>query len=317
MYRSGTFPTQEAIDARVARFASRRHGVLSRADAVRLGATDRMIHRLVSTHRWERLHAGVYRVGGAPRSWRQDLLAACLPASEGAVASHRAMAVIWRLPGFEAVAIEITVPRGRRARLHGVTVHQLPLPPVDVTTVDAIPATTPARTLLDLAAVVPADALEEALDDALRRGLATLPRLRWRFEELGPRRSAGTIRRLLAARGEGDQPRPQSVLETRLLRLLKRARLPTPACQHQVRDRGRLIAVVDFAYPNSRLAIEADGYRWHSGRARWQHDLTRRNELTRLGWRVIHVSAHDLDRRTAATLRIVAEALNRLVPELL
>lgn len=105
--------------------------------------------------------------------------------------------------------------------------HQVHLPTVDVTIVDAIPVTTPARTLLDLAAVVEREALEEALDDALRRGLVSISRLRWRLEELGRRPGAGTIRSLMAARGDKDAV-PRSVLETRFLRLMRR-RLPATA----------------------------------------------------------------------------------------
>jgi very-short-patch-repair endonuclease len=307
-YRQGDFSSHEAPDARIARLASGHHGVFSYTDAIRAGFTKRTIYGRISTNRWERLHAGVYRLNGAPSSWRQQLFAACLALGRGAVASHRAAAALWHLAGYDPGILEVSVPRGRRPRERGVLVHQVVLLPVDVTAVEVIPITTPARTLLDLAAVSPADAVEDALDDALRRGLVKLPRLRWRAEELGPRSGAKVIRRLLDAR-TATVGSPQSVLETRLLRLLRRAGLPTPECQHEIRDHGRLIAVVDFAYTEERLAIEADGYRWHSGRARWQHDLARRNELTKLGWRVIHVTAHDIVRRPDSTVQTVAAAL--------
>ncbi|MGH2727306.1 MAG: DUF559 domain-containing protein, partial [Actinomycetota bacterium] len=62
-------------------------------------------------------------------------------------------------------------------------------------------------------------------------------------------------------------------------------------------------------YPDKLLAVEVDGYRWHSGRIRWQRDLTRRNELTRLGWRVIHVTADDLARRPNETILRLAAAV--------
>lgn len=313
-YRQSDFSSHEAPDARIARLASGRHGVFSYTEAIRAGFTKRTVYGRISTNRWERLYAGVYRLNGAPSSWRQQLFAACLALGRGAVASYRAAGALWHLAGYDPGILEVSVPRGRRPREHGVLVHQVVLLPVDVTAVEAIPITTPTRTLLDLAAVSPADAVEEALDDALRRGLIKLPRLRWRAEQLGPRSGVNVMRRLLDARAE-TVGSPQSVLETRLLQLLKRAGLPTPECQHEIRDRGRLIAVVDFAYTEERLAIEADGYRWHSGRARWQHDLARRNELTRLGWRVIHVTAEDLNQHAEATVRAVAEALGRKAAE--
>jgi very-short-patch-repair endonuclease len=250
-------------------------------------------------------------LAGTQASWRQALLAACLFAGGGCRVSHRAGAALWRLAGVDEGVLEISVPRGRRVRQPNLAVHEVVrLPAVDVTSVDAIPVTTPTRTLLDLAAVVSADVVEEALDDALRRGVTTVGRLRWRAAELGRRPGIGAVRAILEARTNKSAV-PQSVLETRLLRLIKRARLPAPTCQHKIKDRGRLVAVVDFAYPEAQLAIEADGYRWHSGRARWQHDLARRNQLTARGWRVIHVTPRDLEQRPDVVARTIAEAFSR------
>jgi very-short-patch-repair endonuclease len=290
----------------VGQLATRQHGVFTRGDAVSLGATKAMIATRLSTGRWERVSESVYRLAGAPTTWHQSLLAACM--ATAGIASHRAAGALHLLAAFVAGQIEVTVPRGRRPRPRGITVHQLHLPPVDVTVVDAIPTTTPARTVLDLASVCPADVVEEALDDALRRRLLTVSRLRWRLEQLGRRGGAATIRRLLDLRS-GDGRASQSVLETRFLRLVRRSKLPSPERQYQIRERGRLLAVVDFAYPDVRLAIEADGYRWHSGRLRWQRDLERRNALTQLGWRIVHVTAHDIEQRPAEIVAAIREAL--------
>src|SRR5207249_2080176 len=142
------------------------------------------------------------------------------------------------------------------------------------------------RTIIDLAAVISGETLEEALDVALQRRLTSLSRVRWRLADLGRHGRPGIamLRRLIAARS-GVEAVPESVIETRFSRLLRRAGLPAPVRQYHVRDRGRLVARVDFAYPDARLAIEVEGFRWHSGRARWERDLGRRNELTELGWR--------------------------------
>lgn len=213
--------------------------------------------------------------------------------------------------------IEITLPRGRRFSSDGVVVHRvLDLDRADLMVVEAIPTTTPTRTLIDLAGVLPADAVEEALDDALRRRLTSISRLQWRLRDLGTKGRPGiaVIRRLID--GRSNVGVPQSVLETRLLRLVKRARLSRPECQHQIRDeRGRLVGIVDFAYPQARLAIEVDGYRWHSGRARWEYDLGRRNKLTRLGWRILHVTATDIEQRPDETAAAIAAVLQRAQQE--
>jgi very-short-patch-repair endonuclease len=169
------------------------------------------------------------------------------------------------------------------------------LPRVDVTLVDAIPVTTPERTFIDIASLVSREQLEEALDDALRRRLVRLVRLRWRLDEVGGNRAGtGILRRLIAARA--DHPTvPQSVLETKVLRVLRAAGLPAPELQYEVKDRGRLLAVVDFAYLPAKVAIEADGVRWHSSRRSVDHDRARRNRLTKLGWLVVHVTWAELE----------------------
>lgn len=207
-------------------------------------------------------------------------MGACLAWGPGSAVSHPAAAALWRLSGFDPGPVMLTVPRDRR-RLGPGTVYRNALSSAELTTLDAIPVTTPARTLFDLASIAPSDVVEEAVDDALRRGLVSMARLRWSLARYSKTRRSGTavMRAIIDARGQA-MPIPQSVFETRLLRFISRSDLPSPRRQHPVRRGGRLIAVLDFAYPEAQLGIEADGYRWHSGRARWEHDLLRRNQLT-------------------------------------
>lgn len=70
------------------------------------------------------------------------------------------------------------------------------------------------------------------------------------------------------------------------------------------------MARLDFAYPLEMVAIEADGYRWHGDVTRWRADLSRRNELTRLGWTVLHFTWHDVTARPAHVLATVRNALD-------
>jgi very-short-patch-repair endonuclease len=173
-----------------------------------------------------------------------------------------------------------------------------------MTTIDGIPVTTPARTLLDLAAVCSNTRVEEALGEALCRGLVSIPRLRWRSAALGRRPGVEMVRELLDARAGAGVP--QSVFETRMLRALKRAGLPLPEMQHPVLQAH---AVLDFAYPEVLVAIETEGYRWHSGRARWDRDLARRNRLTELGWRVIHVTWQQLSEQPESLIASISATL--------
>jgi very-short-patch-repair endonuclease len=268
-----------------------------------------MIRGRIASGRWKQLHRGVYRLTGVPGSWRQSLMAACLAAGSGAVVSHRAAAALWRMAGFDERVLEVTIPR-QRGRTSGFTIHRTTsMRRIDVTVLDGIPVTTPARTLIDLSSTSSADVLEEALDDALRRELCTLDRLRRGIDALGTngRRGIGVIRVLVEARERGGVV-PDSVLETRTLRLIRAGGLPEPILQHEVRVGDRVIAVIDFAWPEAMLAVEADGYRWHSGRARWQHDLVRRNALGKLGWRSVHITWWDLVERAHETVEEIGAA---------
>lgn len=271
-----------------------------------------MVHSRLATGRWKRVHPGVFVLVGAPRSWRQDVAAACLAAGSGSPASFRAAGVLWQQFEAARVPIEITVLRGRRVRLRGVIVHETScLLPADLATVEGIPVTSPTRTLIDLAGVLPKDELEETLDDVLRRRLTSVSRLRWRMGHAGRSRGLATLRRLLEARG-ASAPVTGSVLETRFSRLVRRAGLPALDRQHDIRDHGRLVAVVDFAYPAQRIAIEIDGYRWHSGRARWERDLIRRNAITALGWRVLHITSTDIKRYPERVVSTIEAALREV-----
>lgn len=202
----------------------------------------------------------------------------------------------------------LTVPPTRRRRL-AERVYRNQLTPADVTTLDAIPVTTPSRTLLDVITVVSGATVEEALDDVLRRGLVSLPRLRWDLARWEGSRLAGvTVLRELIEGRDGTGVVPRSVMETRLLGVIKRAGLPAPVRQHQVNtEDGPLF--LDFAYPDAMLGIEADSYRWHSGRVKWEYDRDRLDRLTLLGWRIIHVTWGDLTKRPQAVTEKISRAL--------
>ncbi len=296
--------SQRAFDRRIARLAAANLGVFSRAMAVRLGASEGAIQRRVGSGRWISLYRGVYVLAGTPPSWQRSVLAACLACGRSATASHVSAGALWPMPGVEPGAIEISVPRGRHPRHEGIVIHTTRLTRADVAKLGPIPVTTPARTLIDLAARLPRDGLEEALDDALRRELVTVATMQRRIAAAGGRRGIDVLRALVAARDPDAAP-PQSPLETRVLRLIRRSGLPEPIRQYEVTD-GRRRAVVDFAWPDQRVAVEVDGYRYHSGRRRWENDRARQNMLTLLGWRVIHVTARDLKRPDEVATRIAA-----------
>jgi hypothetical protein len=134
--------------------------------------------------------------------------------------------------------------------------------------------------------------LEEAVDDVLCRRLTTLARLRRRADELGPRRGSEALRAILEAwAGDGVAA---NVAEMRVVRLLIDAGLPVPVRQYELWVDGELIARFDIAYPEERLAIELDSFRWHAGRGPFRSDRVRANRVTAAGWRLLRATPDDI-----------------------
>jgi very-short-patch-repair endonuclease len=151
------------------------------------------------------------------------------------------------------------------------------------------------------------------MDDALRRGLTSLARLRWFVDVHSKkgRNGSGAIKRLLAEKKLQERV-TESGLETRLFQVLRRASLPLPVAQFAVRHEGRVVGRADFAYPHARLAIEAVSYRWHSARANWNRDQTRSNALVALGWRILNVTWDDLRDRPEHVVATIRAALGEI-----
>src|SRR5580658_8502972 len=88
-------------------------GVLTRAQALSLGWTDRFIEFRVSQGRWQRLYSGVYATFSGAPSRSCSLWAALLRAGEGAALSHWTAAELWGLVSQPAEAVHVTVPAER------------------------------------------------------------------------------------------------------------------------------------------------------------------------------------------------------------
>ncbi|MEX2554277.1 MAG: DUF559 domain-containing protein [Actinomycetota bacterium] len=223
----------------------------------------------------------------------------------GAAASHRAASIVWGLDGLESAPVELTTSGRRRASDPGLVVHRARAwRPGDITIRGAFRVTSVPKTVLDLCGVVRPSVVELAIESALRRRLTT----RGQLEDALERSAVTVIGRGILRELLGDLPSSatESTLETIVWRLLVDEGL-RPVRQYEVRtEDGRFVARVDFAYPAVRVAVEADGRRFHSAKADWSRDLFRSNALTSLGWVVYRVTWDDATkrpRRVAADVR--------------
>jgi len=296
-------------DEEIARFAESHHGVFTATHARAAGLSSSDIKWRVATGRWQTVQHGVYRMSGAPLSWRGELLAACWAGGDRAVASHRSAAKLWELPGGRDDLIEILCPRWRRARHNGLVVHESKaLRALDITEVDGIAVTTVELTLLQLGAVYGPRTVERAVENGLRRDLVTIGSLRGLLHRVGRqgRDGVGVLRAILDERDPNHAP-TDSDMETEVLQVLRMNGFPKPVPQYVIRDSvGSFIARVDLAIVEWKVALEYESIAWHTGKAALFRDNPRRRKIMSVDWKPLGVTVDDLrdgGRRLCADIR--------------
>ena len=226
----------------------------------------------------------------------------------GGPISHRACGALWELSGFRRGEPEVILPL-HAGHNPAFIVHRSKLGPRDVVRRGPFLVTTVARTLIDVSSVLTPKALAIALDDALRKRLTGRAQIEERMAAFRRRAGLPLLRELLAARAPGE-PVPQTEMETLMFEVARAGGLPRPVVQHRICDEnGREIAVVDFAYPEARIGIETDGFRFHSEHTDWERGNHRGNDLELLRWRMYHFSWWDLTERPGCVIETLATAL--------
>jgi hypothetical protein len=231
---------QARADEAILSLASGQHGVVTRSQLLGAGISLQIVKRRLKSRFLQATHRGVYLVGPRPTPTARALAAAFACGASGVV-SHEAAGELAGVRrscvrdvgghrGPEDAAglptrVDVSLA-GRDRRRPGVRVHRRSALPADeVTTVDGIPVTTPARTLLDLASVVSSRELEQALIQTLAKGLATREEIHTIVERHPRHPGAALIRATLGSAASGCA---RSVAERRFLALVKKAGLPQP-----------------------------------------------------------------------------------------
>jgi very-short-patch-repair endonuclease len=110
-----------------------------------------------------------------------------------------------------------------------------------------------------------------------------------------------TLRRLL---DQGGFARTRSYYERKLLALIAEAGLPRPLTNHRVAGHE-----VDMVWLDRKLVLEFDGRKFHSDRRAFETDRRRDQDLVAAGYRVIRITARQLEREPLALIARLAAAL--------
>jgi very-short-patch-repair endonuclease len=257
-------------------------GLITHRQLLGCGFASSSVHVAVGSRRLTKVHRGVFSLGPISSDPRVRLLAAVLAAGPGAAASHLSAASHQGLVTPGSGPITVTTPTmGGRSR-PGIRIHRRRLQAVELTTFDAVPCTTTARTILDLCEIS-AQLGERAVRSAGAKGLLRVAELQQVLEINRGRRGTARMRMLL------DDRRPvpafaRSELERLTYELCERSRLPMPDVNVDVWA-GGAIYECDCVWPSERLIIECDS-RWHDNPVTARRDARRDEALTLAGWRV-------------------------------
>jgi very-short-patch-repair endonuclease len=294
-------------DERIAGIASRQRGRVSRRQLLAAGLSASQISGRVARGQLRARRRGVYAVGHeAPIALTLET-EALLAVAPGAALSHMTAAGLWGMlaPAFTAstaspascisTTIHLTVRID--SRLPGINVHRRRgLTARDLRIRHGLTVTSPAWTLLDVAGTLQTRALERAFDHLLTERLMRPSQLR---ELLGRVPTIAGRRRVVRLLDREQGPRvTRSEAEERLLAVLRAGDLPEP----EVNGR-RHGWEIDFFWPEARLAVEIDGYQFHSTNVRFTRDRRKDAQLAAHGITVIRFT---WDQLVDAPLAVVA-----------
>ena len=203
-------------------------------------------------------------------------------------------------------ALHVLNPVGHQLRSRaGLVVHRRDGAPL--VSVDGRVASAPAWTAVEVARSLRRPRALATLDAALRNGTCTPADLLEAATRQAGRRGIVTVRELIPL----ARPGAESPMESEARLVMVDGGLPEPSLQYEVLDRDGRLWRLDFAWPDPErmVAVEYEGFEWHSSPDDLRHDRQKRAALQELGWRVIYIVADDVRRRPAEMVRRIGHQL--------
>jgi hypothetical protein len=266
-------PQDRTIDEQLAELGGAAHGNVTWAEMVDVGISEAAIKRRVRRGSLIPQHRGVYRLGHAAPSVDATYMAAVLACGESAALSGRAAGYLLVLLKGQPPPPEVTTPTERR--IDGITTRRCRgFGRRDVICVRRIRVTSVPRTLVDLARLLTASELARACHEAGVRYRTTPTAVETVLARRPMSPGAGTLRAVM----RGDVHVSLSELEHLFLEMLRRLGLPLPQTNRVAGGRR-----VDCRWPEYRLTVELDSYRFHNSRYAWEQDRRREREARARG----------------------------------
>ncbi|KRD06876.1 hypothetical protein ASE48_13070 [Mycobacterium sp. Root265] len=204
------------------------------------------------------------------------------------------------------IDLHVLNPDGHQLRASdGLIIHRRDGAPLAM--VDGRESTTAAWTAVEVARLLRRPRALATLDAALRTGTCDRRQLLDAVSGQRGRRGIVHVRELVPHAAAAAESPMES--EARLVML--DGHLPAPELQYEIVDRSGRMWRLDFAWPHRKLAVEYDGFDWHSDPASFTRDRQKRAALQEMGWTVLSIVSDDVRRRSADFLRRVEFELLR------
>ena len=287
----------------VAELARRQHGNISLAQLRESELSEDQIKARSGAGWLIARHREVYAVGHVPRTRESIWAAAVLALGLGALLSHTAAGALWRIVRGPVQTHVIVPPQCGRHRRDGIVVHRQVVAEAHRASHDAIPCTNLLRTLLDLAAILPLNALASSFEEA-----QVVHKLRPEVlaaEVLSRPGHRGTGKLKVILSDAVDPTGVRSILELRFLRMCAAHGIPRPLVNERIG-----VWTPDFLWPEGMVVVETDGVDFHRTAAKRRRDAEKDAALEALGFTVIRLRWADVVERPLDTAERIRNAVS-------
>ena len=253
-------------DQAVTRIASTQRNLIRTVQLWECGLGKDAVARRVRAG-WLRLRfQGVYSVGSGELPPLALEFGALMSCGAGTLVSHRSAAFVWGMRDDPPPKVEVSVVGpGCRSR-KGMRVHRIKtIDKRELRRYEGLWISSPARTVLEVAAVGSRDELIDVIDAGLANRRFTPRELEVVLERNRPCRGSARIAEVIG--DETAMAISRSRAEKALLRLIRDAGLPLPETNVKF---GRFEA--DFVWRRERVIVELDSPTFHSGPGVFQRD---------------------------------------------
>jgi very-short-patch-repair endonuclease len=258
-------------------------GVITLAQARSAGLSDQAVQRRVASGLWRRCSAGVFFVDDRPFTDAARIRAAVWGYGPRATATGLTAAWWLGLTKFAPDIVEVTMPKSSHGRSRqGSRLRRRNLMSADIVEHNGLRVTAMPLTVIE--AAVLRGGGPKLMDSALQRHVELRSLWNAHLRNKG-RHGSPAARRLLQAADDGAR----SAAERLLIQLLKAANITGWKANYPVAG-----YKVDVGFPGRKVALEADGFAFHSDSEDFHNDRVRQNAISLAGWQVLRFTWLDL-----------------------